>query len=189
MRWLSSLAIAALLLGARPAGAFSASDEARLANHETLVRPVSEGSFVGGLAYRVVDADSDLLSRIMRDPRYYRSLFARCESATLTRVDPSGRAHVRFVHALGPFRGGYTASIACKDKGTYCSFQIDKGEDNALEDGRGFIRLTRLADKQTLVTYGVLFDLGDGLTRTLFEARITKAALDFPRRLADAASR
>jgi hypothetical protein len=93
------------------------------------------------------------------------------------------------VHGLGPFQGAFSASIACKEKGTYCSFQIDKGEDNALEDGHGFIRLTRLPTKQTLVTYGLLFDLGDGITRTLFESRIRNAALDFPRRLADAASR
>jgi hypothetical protein len=183
------LAIAALIFLSRPASAFTASEEARLANHETVVHPMTQGSFVGGLAYRVVEADSDLLSRIMRDPRYFRSLFARCESATLTRVEPSGRAHVRFVHSFGPFRGAYSASIACRDKGTYCSFQIDKGEDNALEDGHGFIRLTRMKDKQTLVTYGVLFDLGDGVTRSLFETRIRNAALDFPRRLADAASR
>ena len=60
--------------------------------------------------------------------------------------------------------------------------------DNDLADGWGYLRLTPLPAGKTLVTWAVLFDVGEGVTRALFEAKMQRAALDVPRRLAHAAA-
>jgi hypothetical protein len=70
------------------------------------------------------------------------------------------------------------------EKGRFGRFWLDPSADNALEDAWGFIRLTPLPNGRTLVTYGLLFDLGSGVIRALFEGKIRKAALEYPRRLA-----
>ncbi len=195
----ASLAIAAALVAptfvARDAdGAkLSSTEKLRLARGEMLVEPTTlerDGHhFVGGVSYRIVDADWSRLSRILRDTRRYPELFPRTKSAVLERVDKAGRAHVRFTHGMGIFSGSYSAVLAFQDRGRYCWFHVDRGADNVIEDGWGFIRLTPLPGGRTLVTYGVVFDLGDSPLRGLFEAKIQRAALDFPRRLADAAAR
>lgn len=191
-RALAPLAFTAIVCAAPRADALSKIDRQRLASGESVNAPTvheKDGRrFVGGLSYRIVDADVERVSRIVRDPKRFPELFPRLHSASLLRVDDAGRAWIRFEHALGPVRGGYTAVLACTEKGRHCKFRLDRQFDNALDDGWGFVRLTPLPGGRTLVTWGVLFDLGGGMIRLLFESKIQRAALDFPRRLAHAAA-
>ncbi len=191
-RIVAPLAALTILSAAPRADALSKHEQSRLAAGESVQAPTAlekDGRrFVGGLSYRVIDADVDRVSRIVRDPRRFPELFPRLESASLLRVDERGRAWVRFEHAVGPVRGGYTAVLSCTEQGRHCRFRLDRQFDNSLDDGWGFVRLTPLPGGRTLVTWGVLFDLGGGMMRLLFESKIQRAALDFPRRLAHAAA-
>jgi ribosome-associated toxin RatA of RatAB toxin-antitoxin module len=171
----------------------SASERAHLAAGGTVIEEsVVERDgrrFVGGVAYRIVDADVSRLSTIVRDPRRYRELFPHLAEARLLSIDERGQAKIRFDHANGPFHAGYVARVSFSDRGRAGRFRIDRGAPSSLQDGWGFVRLTELPGHRTLVTFGVLFDLGGGLVRLLFEKKIQRAALGFPDRLADAARR
>jgi hypothetical protein len=187
-----ALICTALLAVATPASALSGLEKARLAEGESIVEPATllrdDHRFVGGVTYRVVDADAARLSQIIRSPERWRELLPRVSDVRLGRIDEHGRGHVRLTHSFGPFTGSYSVVIAFTDRGRSARFWIDKTEDNALSDGWGFMRLTPLPGGKTLVTWGVLFDLGDGVTRSLFESKIQRLALEFPRRLAHAAT-
>jgi len=188
----SALVCAAILAVSSPASALSGLEKARLAHGESIVEPTTllrdEHRFVGGVAYRIVDADVTRLSQIVRAPQRWRELLPRVTDVQLGRIDEHGRGHVRLTHGFGPFTGSYSVVIAFSDKGRSARFWIDKSQENALSDGWGFVRLTPLPGGKTLVTWGVLFDLGDGVTRSLFEAKIQRLALELPRRLAHAAT-
>lgn len=173
--------------------AFTEEQTAELARGE-LVTETAEydaGShhFVGGVSYQIVNAPALRLSLIARDVTRYSELLPNVIDAQLVEVLPSGTGKVRVTHKMGFVRGGYTMKIGFSEAGMLGHFYLDKSADNALDDGWGFVRFTPLGDgARTLVTYGVLFDLGGGLIRALFESRIQLAALSYPRRLADAAA-
>ena len=187
-----ALLASAVLAIASPASALSGLDKARLAQGESVVEPTTlrrdDHKFVGGVSYRIVDANEHAVSKIIRAPQRWRELLPRVTDVQLGKIDEHGRGHVRLTHAFGPFSGSYSVVIAFSDKGRSARFWIDKKQENALEDGWGYVRLTPLPGGKTLVTWGVLFDLGDGLTRSLFEGKIQRLALEFPRRLAHAAT-
>jgi hypothetical protein len=191
-RRLRCLVAVATLAVAPNAHALSPVEQARLAQGDSVIENTvllrNGQRFVGGVAYRIVDADADRLSRIFRTPAQWAVLLPRVSAVQLTKIDPNGMAHVRVTHAFGLFSGTYDIILAFTDQGRYGRFWIDQHGDNDLVDGWGFIRFTPLPAGRTLVTWAVLFDLGGGVTRALFEAKMQGAALDVPRRLAHAAA-
>lgn len=191
-RVLITTIVAASLLCASPASALTVAENARLARRETVVVETTHrrngGKLVGGVAYRIIDADADRVSAIFRDPKRWSEILPRVREAKLVSVEKNGQAHVRVTHALGMFSGSYEVVLAFTDHGHYGRFWVNRNVDNDLNDGWGFVRLTPLPHGKTLVTWAVLFDVGDGITRTLFESKMQRAALDVPRRLAHAAA-
>jgi hypothetical protein len=193
MRSFSCALLAAAVTAVSPqASALTSAEQARLAKGESIVEPTTldreDHRFVGGVAYRIVDADAARLSKIARTPERWRELLPRISKVELSGIDDHGRGHLRLTHTFGPFSGSYSVVIAFHDQGRAAQFWIDKSQENALQDGWGFVRLTPLPAGKTLVSWGVLFDLGDGITRSLFEPKIQRLALDFPSRLAHAAT-
>ena len=194
--WLAlAIVVATLTLtapSARASTSLSGDQQRALDTGELVVAPLEyargDQHFVGGVSYFVASAPIERLSMVARDPARWRALLPNVESAELVSVSKAGVARVRVTHRLGFTRGGYTLVCAFQDHGRFGRFWLDLGADNALEDGWGFVRLTPLSDGRTLITYGLLFDLGPGLLHALFEGRIRRAALEYPRRLAHAAS-
>lgn len=188
----ATVALVATALAAPAGASFSADQAADLARGTSIVEPVDYGHgdhrFVGGVSYLVVDDDVAHLSSIARDVTRFRELLPNVVDARLVSIAPSGKAKVRVVHAVGPMRGAYTLDIAFSEEGRVGRFYLDKKADNSIDDAWGFVRFTPLSGgKRTLVTWGVLFDLGPGILRSMFESRIRRAALSYPSRLANAA--
>ena len=186
------VATAAIALTAPASASFSQDQAAELARGATIVEPLDYGQgehhFVGGVSYLVIDDDVPHLSSIARDVTRFRELLPNVVDAKLLSIAPSGKAKVRVVHKVGPMQGGYTLQIAFSEEGRLGRFFLDKTAQNSIDDAWGFIRLTPLpGGKRTLVTWGVLFDLGPGVLRSMFESRIRRAALSYPSRLANAA--
>lgn len=171
--------------------AFTAAERARLAKGELVVEPLDldrgDARYIGGLAYQIIDEDWERLSTISRDVTRFHELLPYVSSATLLDIDAEGVARVRVVHEVGPFHGAYTTKIAFSENGKKARFWLDREAQNDVENAWGFVRFTPLpGGKRTLVTYALLFDLGEGLL-AMFESRIRDAALSYPRKLADAA--
>jgi hypothetical protein len=155
----------------------------------TRYEPSDRNHFVGGVSYLVVDLPAEQLSRVARDVSRAGELLPQVESAKLLSIGPTGIARVHLTHKLGVAHGGYTVQMMFTEHGLFGRFWLERTEDSALVDGWGFIRLQPLGPSRTLITYGLLFDLGDGFLRTFFETRIRDAALRYPERLAAAARR
>jgi hypothetical protein len=191
---LNAVCVAGVVTSAAPArAAFSADEKARLARGELVTQELDlaggDGHYVGGLAYEIVDADWKRLSAITRDVTRFAELLPHVTSAKLLGIDESGVARVRVEHAVGPFKGGYTTKIAFSEGGMRARFFLDKSAQNDVDAAWGFVRFTPVdGGARTLVTYAILFDLGQGFL-SMFESRIRAAALSYPSKLADAALR
>jgi hypothetical protein len=182
----------AALLATLPARAeFTADDAARLARGEMVTEESDYvrgyDQFVGGVSYLIVPQRWERLSETARDVKKLPVVLPYVKSIKLLRVAPSGRATVRVEHQFGIMPAGYTVVYEFKDGGRFGRFWLDPTADNSLHDAWGFVRLTPIGDgSRTLVTVGILFDLGAGLFRNLFESRIKHLVLALPRRLANA---
>jgi hypothetical protein len=191
-RALTSTVVAASMLFASPASALTPIEKARLSRGETIVAETTHrhngGRLVGGVSYAIVNASAEHVSAVFRDPKKWSQILPRVREAKLVSVEKNGQAHVRVTHSLGLFSGNYEVVLAFTDGGRYGRFWVNRNVDNDLNDGWGLVRLTPLPNGKTLVTWAVLFDLGDGVMRSLFESRMQRAALDVPRRLAHAAA-
>jgi hypothetical protein len=172
------------------ARALDANERVRLALGESVItytEHTREGvHLIGGVAYRVIPADADRLSELFRTPARWVELLPRVEAVKLMAVDENGQAHVRVSHRFGVFAGSYDLVVAFEEAGLHGRFWVDQHGVNDVDDGWGFIRFTPLPGGSTLVTWAVLFDPGEGMTRTLFGAKMQRAALDVPRLLARA---
>jgi hypothetical protein len=62
---------------------------------------------------------------------------------------------------------------------------MDPSLPHDIEDAWGFFRADPTDDGHTLVTYGVLFDMGNGLLRDLFETKVLAMAMTVPDRMRD----
>jgi hypothetical protein len=175
---LGVLAVAAP--GARADG-LSGEESSRLVRGDPVVRTqqLTRGSrrYVGGITYQVVDGTLDDLAAVLDDVRYWKRFLPKSRDARLVgTID--GDPLVRVVHGSAIIQVGYVLRV--HREGRVMRFWMDESREHDIEDAWGFFRGEPMGDGRTLVTYGILVDMGDGLLRDLFETRMRQLALDVP---------
>jgi hypothetical protein len=188
----------ALLAFAAPRAALAQStspvtpaETARLAQGDTIERPQEldrEGHhYVGGVTYTVVEATPAELESVFYDVSAYKTILPHTLSARLfARLDDDIFVEVRQGNALA--QGSYTLRMRKSGDHREVRFWVDRQRPHDIEDAWGFFRVEPLAPvtpgvPRTLVTYGILLDIGPGLLRALFEPKIRDAMLSVPQRL------
>ncbi len=189
---LSLVVLAATMLSSTRASAdgLSAAETARLERGETVVRTQTirhgDRRYVGGIVYSVFDARADDVARLLGDVQMWRRILPRTRSA-----HPVGRSGsdelVELTNGTAFFQATYTMRV--RREGRVVRFWMDPQRRHDIEDAWGFARAEPMPDGRTLVTYGVLIDMGDGLLRDLFENRVRELALSVPDRLRDVLER
>jgi hypothetical protein len=90
-------------------------------------------------------------------------------------------ALVEMTHGNALVHATYTMRV--RHDGHGVRFWMDTRRPHDIEDAWGFLHAMPRADGRTLVTYGVLIDMGPGLLRDMFEDRVRDAALSVPDRI------
>lgn len=184
LRLLFTLALAAAGVAAGAdarADGLVPSERVRLQRRETVTREQTlergDRRYVGGLTYTVIDAPPAEVAALLDD------------AEALQKVLPRTR-HARFTGAIGPDRllevtqgnalvqATYTVRIQ-RDP-SEARFWLDPSLPHGIEDAWGFFRWQAWGESQTLLTYGVLVDVGQGLFTGLFEDRFRAALLSVP---------
>jgi hypothetical protein len=209
MRALAAAAPAALsvamALGAAPARAdgLTRGETDRLLRGETVARAqeLRRGSrrYVGGVTYTIIDADPDEVCSLLDDVGSWRRFLPRTRDAR--RGGTVGRdTLVEVTHGSALVTVAYTLRVHREDAvvrmpgtgadahETVVRFWVDRSRPHDIEDAWGFFRAEPMPDGRTLVTYGVLIDMGEGLLRDLFEDRVRRLALEVPGRVRDLAA-
>jgi hypothetical protein len=165
-------------------GDLSPGEVSQLEQGLTIVRPQSleRGGrhYVGGMAYAVVDASAEDLESLLGDPQIWKRILPKTRAAR--RVGAIGDdTLIELTQGNALIQGTYTIRLHREDHGA--RFWVDPQRGHDIEDGWGFLRLEPTPEGHTLVTYGVLVDLGPGLIRNLFEDTIRRLALSVPDRV------
>lgn len=158
---------------------------------ETIVRTQTlereDRRYVGGVTYAVVDASADEVSALVDDAAAWQRILPRTRSAR--RVGAAG-GDVLVEVTQGTTLLSATYTIRVHRDGDTIRFWLDPSRDHGIEDAWGYLRAQPVAgSRRTLVTWGVLVDVGDGIVRDLFEDRIRALALTVPDRVRDWALR
>jgi hypothetical protein len=181
------LAIVAALVcagGSVRADSLSAPEIERLYRGQTVARTqtLERGGrrYVGGVTYALLDADADDVSRLFDSVDAWRRVLPEIRSARA--VGTAGDdALIEVTHGNALLQVGYTMRVHRDARSA--RFRLEPRRKHDIEDVWGFLRAEPLDSGRTLLTYGVLIDMGPGLLRDLFESRVRETALTLPDRI------
>ncbi len=175
--------IGALVLcaGAARADGLSTAEAERLVRGDTVTRPQTlergEHRYIGGVTYTVVDAGADDLASILDDVKSWQRFLPKTRDAE--RVGSAGADPlVEITHGSALVKVAYTLRV--HRAGNVVRFWMDFGRPHDIEDAWGFFRAEPMPNGQTLLTYGILIDMGAGMLRDMFEERVQQLALEVP---------
>lgn len=156
----------------------------RLVRGETVVRDesweTSGRRYVGGVAYALLDASAEEVTRLAASADIWRRILPRVRSAR--RVATAwGDDWVEVTQGTELVHATYTLRV--HREGDEIRFWMDPRRPHDIEDAWGFLRAQPRDGGRALVTYGVLIDMGPGILREMFENRVRVAALSVLDRL------
>ena len=182
---------------AHPAGAFSDEQHRQLRageRVEELVELERPGRrYVGGVSYALVPADPRQIFDVLNHLDTLSEVLPHTRSARL--IDRAGnRVRVEIEQGNSVVSTRFTVFFerhpaSGKHDAHLVRFWLDPSQPHGIDDVWGFFRATRYDDQRSLVSVGVLVDLGPGLIRLLFEQRIQRAILRMPSRIRDVVER
>lgn len=148
--------------------AFTRTERARLAAGDLVVRPVTKrrGSLllVGGSSWQVVDAPPDAVWRALGDVPRFRHMLPRVAEARVV----SARGHQKTVmirHEYGVTDARYYLRTRYYPDRRDITFTLDANRRNSLRAAWGFftVRPYGRDGRKTLLAYGCMADVGDGV--------------------------
>lgn len=168
------------------ADGLSLDENDRLLRGDTVARPQDlqrwQRRYVGGVTYKIFDASLDDLTSLLDDVDAWRQFLPKTRDAH--RVGAIGTDPlVQITHGSALVQVGYTMRV--HRDGNLVRFWMDPSRPHGIEDVWGFFRAEPLGDGRTLVTYGILIDMGDGILRDMFEDRVREVALEVPDHVRD----
>jgi hypothetical protein len=121
---------------------------------------------------------------MLEDVNSYRHVLPRTQSARRVGTTPHGDALVEVTQGTSLVSATYTMRLRHEESvdggALNVRFWLDPSRPHGIDDAWGFFRAQPLADGRTMLTFGVLVDMGDGLARDLFEERVRDLALGVP---------
>jgi hypothetical protein len=187
-RPLIACALAGTLLAGRSArgDGLSAGETDRLLRGDSVARTqdLQRGRrrYVGGVAYKLVDAAPEDLAALLDDVDQWGRFLPKTRDAH--RVGTMGDDPlVQITHGSPLMQVVYTLRV--HREGSSVRFWMVSGRAHDIEDVWGFFRAQATGDGRTLVSYGILIDMGEGVLRDMFEDRVRELALEVPDHVRD----
>lgn len=187
-RLLASLVLVLAATAPRAAHGDRLSDHeiARLARGQTIARPTTLEAYggtryVGGVAYTIVDAAPEAVLAMLDDVEAYRRILPRTKRARVV-ADRGLSRDIELTQGTALVEATYTVRVDLDRGAGEIAFWLDPARPHSIRDAWGFFRARPLPGdhSRTLLTYGVVVDVGGGLVRELFEERVRAAMLRVP---------
>jgi hypothetical protein len=166
-------------------GGFTTAERARLAQGQLVERRRLErhGAYLyfGGTSFQTIDRPLDEVWRALRDPDHYRDLLPQVERTTI--VERGVLSNVlRFDHAVSLVRASYHLRVNRDDARHDLAFELDTTRPNDIRAVRGFCQLAEWpgASPRTLVSWGILASLDDGLASDFLRPQLHDWMLRVP---------
>ena len=176
------------------------SPQALLSRGETLRYPqeadTTSGHYVGGVSYTVVDGPSVAITALCEDASAWRTFLPHVTGVRV--VERRGDdLFVEITQGNALVDATYTLHVHLDEQLGEARFWMVRGRPHDLGDAWGYFRFTPIdvataatsehagTPARTLVTVGVLVDVGDGWMRGLVEPKVQSAVLGVAGRVRD----
>lgn len=166
-------------------GAGLTHDESRrLEAGQLVVRPVErdKGSLhlLGGTSYQVIDADPVVVWKALLDTSRYPRMMPRVIEARLVRDAERERTVFMRQGAKGFIEKRYYLKVKVDRERRDMTFTVDDRRPHDLDAAWGFYTVRSHPGGRTLLTYGVMADVGDGMLATLLGGSLQEWMLKAP---------
>lgn len=190
----SALALILLGLGLFPAsagaqaasGTFSAEEQRKLrAGRLVMRREMSQRGelrLIGGTAYQVVDAPPEQVWAAVMDTASYTEFLPRVVVSRTVR-ERAGQRLVYIEHRQGPVAASYHVRIDLLPQQHMARFRIDTSRPHSIQDGWGFFIVQPFGDDRSMVTFGIMADVGTGVVSGLMRPTLHEWMLRVPNEL------
>lgn len=164
--------------------ALSSAERAQLSRGQIVLRRTTERrgplTLIGGTSFQVVDLPPGAVWRALHDdPEHIRQMLPQVQGARLIRQAENLRV-IRFDHRAGMVRASYAMRFQYDDSQKAVLFQLDESQPHSIRAGWGFMRVRSWGDGQTLLSYGAMVDVGDGLISGLVRPTLHEWILKVP---------
>jgi hypothetical protein len=158
-------------------------DKDLLAAGELVMKHMNEQrgplKLIGGQSWQVIDAPVDLAWRALSDlPSYNRIIPLATE--TIVRHQDGDEADLAIRQQWGPVDVRYVLQTTLDPDRRALVFRLDHSQDHDIRAGWGFIRLRSYKGDQTLVSFGALVDIGDGVFVSIIRPAVRRDLLRIP---------
>jgi hypothetical protein len=176
----------ASVAAAQGSSRFSENERRLLRRGELVVRREAEQRgdlrLIGGTAFQVVDAPPDAVWRAVMDIPAWRRFVPQ---VTVARVVAEGRSQrtIYLRHAQGPVEADYHLNLRYSSETHMAQFRLDKTRPHDIREGWGFFIVSPFGDGQSILTFGVMVDVGSGVMTGLMRPALHQWMLRVPEQL------
>ncbi len=117
----------------------------------------------GGASWQIVDVPVDALWKAIKDVPRFDRLMPEVHEASIVQVLNPSLWRVRVEHRLGPVSIDYHVRATVHEDRKDATFLLERTEDSNIRSAWGFFTARPYGKKRSLLSYGVMADLGNGL--------------------------
>jgi hypothetical protein len=178
-----SLAPAAVGAEVTSDAAFTAEELQRLAQGQRVERRVTQERgdlrLMGGTSWQVIDAGPDAVWDALLDTSHYGRMLPQVSEARL--VHDTGDNRTLFVqHGHSLARTSYYLDVRLDPSRRGMTFHVDESRPRSIRAAWGFYTLRPYGVDKTLLVYGVMADIGDGLVLALIRPSVHEGMMKVP---------
>lgn len=158
-------------------------ERGRLDRGELVTRPMTqqrgELKLIGGTAWQVVDLPVAAVWRGVQDTARYERMLPAVQKAR--RVDGSDQAQTIYIEHEDAAEAHYHVNLTFNEAARNVFFKLDRSHVGSLRAAWGFLRIREWDDGQTLITFGVMADVGTGVVSGVVRPVVHEWMLKVPR--------
>jgi len=163
--------------------ALTADDKKQLAAGELVMKHQSEqrGSLklIGGQSWQIVDVPIDIAWRALADLSGYKHFIPLATETEIQR-QVGEEADLAVRQQWGPIDVRYVLQATLEPDRHTMVFRVDHSKAHDIRAGWGFIRVRPYKKTKTLVSFGALVDIGDGVFVSVIRPAVRKDMLRIP---------
>lgn len=187
-----ALSLVILMLCTGPARAqlsdhapLSRAELSRLRRGECVQRRTTEARgglyLLGGTSYQLVDAPAEAVWRaVTDDAQHLKHMLPAVERSRLVRARGDAARVVRFEHEVGIASVRYSLEFEYDHTHKVVLFRLDESAPHDIRAAWGFFRIRSFDEHRTVITFGTLVDIGDGIVNGLLRPTVHDWILKIP---------
>ena len=158
-------------------------DKKLLVAGELVIKQKNEqrGSFklIGGQSWQIVNVPIDVAWQALTDlPQYKQFIPLATESDVQHQA--GNEADLAMRQQWGPIDVRYVFQTTLEPDRHSVVFRVDHSQDHDIRAGWGFMRVRRFKGDRTLVSFGALVDIGDGVFVSIIRPAVRRDLLRIP---------